>query len=216
MAQARSIDQFDASMGFAFSDRPPELSQVPYWLTMLQLTTKAAYLALACPYGNISDVRFEKVDLNGEVLTGPVGRPALLREYPFEMQITGSLRSVLWLIHQLSMEGDHSKELERFRGLLRQITKKVDKVIPTGAADDGAGNVASPLDGRGITFESGNLLPTDQLTQLTVTLQLAGMEFLGAEERFGARINKNRTRIPNARAGGGGSGSDQVSRGGIR
>jgi hypothetical protein len=132
------------------------------------------------------------------------------------MQITGSLRSILWLIHQLSMEGDHSKELERFRGLLREITTKVDKVIPTGVASDTAGNVASPLIVRGITVESGNLLPTDQLTQLTVTLQLAGMEFLSAEERFGERINQNRTRIPTVRGGPVRAGSRSISRGGAR
>ena len=50
--------------------------------------------------------------------------------------------------------------------------------------------------------ESDNLEPIDQITQMTVTLELAGMQFLSSEERLGANANKNRVRIPTGSSNG--------------
>lgn len=209
MARSKSLDEFDSSLGFAFPTMPPR-DQVPYWLTMLQLTTKAGYLSLACPY-EITKVNFGRVNLNAEVLTGPAGRPALLREYPFEMEVTGSLKAILWLIHELSADSIHSAQQDRFQKILVEMNENVERVIPSGVQDDSSGNAVSPLIIRGFEIESSNLEPIDQITQMTVKLQLAGMEFLEYNERFGPNAKIARMSIT---ARGGGGNSSGSSRGG--
>lgn len=208
-ARNLSVADYDEFLGFGFLAGTPPQEDERHWLIMLQLVTKAVYLALNTEMSTISQV---KVDLGQGVrvdLTGPGGRPPLVREYPFRLHVRGSLYDILWLLHQLSADQQTDAHAKLRGWLADDVTEQVrDALRAQGRtlADAGTGNEASPLIVRGLTIQGGNKTPDDQLSQLSVTFDLAGMEFLPPGERGVTPIAA--PSVPIGRpAGAGGSGA---------
>ena len=98
-AKDRSI-AYQERLGFENTAKVPEDKDAPYLLTMLQLTRKAADIILSTPTPVVS---FSiQQPLKQAVLTGPAGRPPLLREYPLRLVVRGSLTDLLWILHALA------------------------------------------------------------------------------------------------------------------
>lgn len=189
-----SVASYDYQIGFGhLGGRPPaSREEVRYYLTMLQLITKAVYLGLSTPDKTVQHLAINGVDPANRRVTGPAGRPPLLIEYPFELQVHASLKDILWLLHQLSddqldprrrssVQGAFSKWLQQ--DIIAALAENSDQQFSLSGAE-GAGNEVCPLIVRGLSVTSGNLQAVDQLEQLEVTIQLAGMEFLTTNERI--------------------------------
>jgi hypothetical protein len=148
-AQGRSI-QYKERLGFPKPPNgtvPPD-DQAPHLLTMLLLTRSVADIVLSTP------TPVQSFDITqpfrNAITTGPADRPALLREYALNVKVVGSLRDLLWILHQFA-----------------QRTEERD----------------FPLIVRGLTIDSQNLKPSDEIQQLTATFEVAAMQFLTPEER---------------------------------
>ena len=187
-----SIENYDYTIGFGHLEgRPPATrEEVRYYLTMLQLVTKAVYFSLSTPDKTVQTVAVRGVDPKTRLVTGPDGRPPLLLEYPFELEVRASLKDILWLLHQLSDDQlDLSQRTDEQRDFGVWLQTVIDKLEESGGLQvsydgaEGAGNEICPLIVRGLTIVSGNLETADQVTQLDVVIQLAGMEFLTPNER---------------------------------
>lgn len=98
-AQGRSI-AYQERLGFENTAKVPRDEDAPYLLTMLQLTRKAADVILSTP----TPVQSFKITqpLKQAMVTGPTGRPPLLREYPLRLEVRGSLTDLLWILHRLA------------------------------------------------------------------------------------------------------------------
>ena len=106
-AQARSI-AYQERLGFENTAKVPRDEDAAYLLTMLQLTRKAADIVLSTP----TPVQSFKISqpLKQAVLTGPAGRPPLLKELPLRLDVRGSLADLLWILHHLAQreeQGDY-------------------------------------------------------------------------------------------------------------
>jgi hypothetical protein len=106
-AQGRSI-AYQERLGFENTAKVPRDEDAPYLLTMLQLTRKAADIVLSTPTP-VQSFRISQ-PLKQAVLTGPVGRPPLLKELPLRLDVRGSLADLLWILHHLAQreqQGDY-------------------------------------------------------------------------------------------------------------
>ena len=98
-AQARSISYPDR-LGFENTAKVPRDEDAAYLLAMLQLTRKAADIVLSTPTP-VQNFRISQ-PLKQAVLTGPAGRPPLLKELPLRLEVRGSLADLLWILHRLA------------------------------------------------------------------------------------------------------------------
>jgi hypothetical protein len=87
--------------------------------------------------------------------TGPVSRPLLLREYPITLTVRGGLKDILSILHRISL-----------------VNKS-----EAGSIND------YPLILRGLSIESENATPKDDISQLDATFELAAMRYMSEEER---------------------------------
>jgi hypothetical protein len=188
LSRRRNVD-FEPDMGFDFpGDRPPPADEAPHWTVMMQLVSKAVFLALQTNFlegeQGIRHIRIDPLENGRRVATGPAGRPPLLREYPFTMTVQGSLRDIQWLLHQLSADTPTAAHRE-FDQLLVTLTDKLRNVVPglDVKTMERHGGSTGPLIIRGLTISSQNMKPLDQVSQLTAVIQLAGMDFLSSDER---------------------------------
>ena len=133
----RRIPQYDANLGFNLEGDTLPDDEANTELVFLQLTARAVQLALGA-----AEDGFESIAVShGEVVTtGPKGRPPLLFEYPIELQLRGSLKDMLELLHQLGSDkstdqgwtnwsnfwsifnsrmGPHSRFVQRMRNISR-------------------------------------------------------------------------------------------------
>ncbi len=193
MARLRSEVDFADDLGFHFpSNDPPPAEEAQHWSTMLQLVSKAAFLALQTNFDDDLDglrhIAIGRLRNGHQVATGPGGRPPLLREYPFTLTVKGSLKDILWLLHQLS--ADHgTPSHQQYHRLLRQVAGKVKRTVEElGLAIEGMDIQVDdihtgPLIVQGLNISSKNSQPIDHISQLTATFRLAGMDFLDNDER---------------------------------
>ncbi|MBA3707843.1 MAG: hypothetical protein H0W83_03360 [Planctomycetes bacterium] len=153
LAESRSIP-FNEDLGFSAGDETPPDKEAPFLLTMLQLTEKAARIAFSTPGAPIT--KFE-ISHGVETLTGPAGRPPLVREFPLKMEVTGTLQDVLWILHAFSQiktsEPDKPKDF--------------------------------PLILQHLRIKGSNEKPKDQIQLVEATFDIAGMRYLSEEERGG-------------------------------
>lgn len=158
-----SIDDIDDWFGFGSGKSTAPLTKLPpeneadFLLVMLQLTEKAAMVALNAP-----DPLERLIISHGDrpVLTGPQGRPPLLKEYPLTLKVRGSLESILTILHQLSAKNVNANSV-----ISDQISKDYPLVITY------------------FLIDSAKSKDKDGIQQLDATFNLAGMEFLSEKER---------------------------------
>ncbi len=98
-AGSRSI-QYQERLGFENTAKVPRDEDAPYLLAMLELTRKAADIILSTPTP-VQSFQITQPFRMAEI-TGPAGRPPLLREYPLRLQVRGSLTDLLWILHTLA------------------------------------------------------------------------------------------------------------------
>ncbi len=110
-AKAKSIT-FDETMGFSIGGSAvPKASDAEAWLTMMQVTRKMLDI-INDTNGKppIKSFKFtHKTSVPKGVITGPTGRPPLLKEWPFRLDVRGNLDEILRILHRLSkteIEGD--------------------------------------------------------------------------------------------------------------
>lgn len=177
-AQTFTIDE---RLGFnLLGTRPPPESEADGWLNMLQMVTKALYLCSEAP-GAIDAVRVTSLTTS-PIPTGPAGRPALLHEYPFTLEVTGTLESISWLLVQLSSdERTPGNKDEDLRDWLTHIRRGVREAgYPVNEPEEASS--IGPLIVRGFNI-IGSRVEEHPISRLTVTFDLAGMHFLSDEER---------------------------------
>lgn len=185
LADAKQVAIDGSRIGFAdFSGQAVDEGSLQRWLTMLQLVTKGAWLALSTPDESLESVEVLPLSIGNIVETGPAGRPPLVREYPFSMKVRGSLRAIKWLLWQFSLdertEGSFDAKLNEWLAQRsRELRKEVEVDVPL---NDGSVSVG-PLILRRITLSSGNTSPRDSVNQLDVTFHLAGMEYVSDADR---------------------------------
>lgn len=183
-----AVESFDTKMGFAFAEgRPPARDPVDRWLTMLQLVTKACYLACQSKYREITMIEVAPIQAAEGILRGAEGRDPILREYPFSLHVRGTLRDILWLLHQLSYDnraGEQTEASQRLqawrRGLIADLNAKTRFKVQADAAELQA--AFGPIAVLGLTIDGNvedlELEEIDNLAQLDVHIDLVGMEFL--------------------------------------
>ena len=180
-----AVKHFDERLGFAFAQgRPPINDPIEQWLTMLQLVSKASYLAGQSRWREIESVEIMPIRAADGVERGAPGRPAMLVEFPFQMRIRGTLRDILWLLHELS--ADHSLEptpaAVALRDWRRNLIGKLRDRAGIAIADDDLDQMIGPIAVLGLSIEGGNLSPIDNLQQLEATFELAGMRFIASPD----------------------------------
>lgn len=150
-AEARKI-AYDQNIGFGADPAVPPDDQAPYLLTMLQLTEKVVGIAFDSerPLESLSVTHGPAVD------TGPESRPALVREYPLQLEVRGGLKDILSILHRIS---------------------QIDAPVKEGKRSD------YPLILRGFSLKSENATPKDDISQLDAVFDLAAMRFITEEER---------------------------------
>ncbi|MFW5750012.1 MAG: hypothetical protein ACOCZK_00040 [Planctomycetota bacterium] len=183
-----SVESFDTKMGFAFAEgRPPPRDPVERWLTMLQLVTKTCYLACQSKYREITLIEVAPIQAAEGILRGAEGRSPILREYPFSLHVRGTLRDILWLLHQLSYDNRASEQTEasqRFqawrRGLIEDLSAKTRFKVQANPTE--LQTAFGPIAVLGLTIDGNaedlELEQLDNLAQLDVHIDLVGMEFL--------------------------------------
>jgi hypothetical protein len=104
LARAKNVEP-DEVLGFPDASRKVEYAagEVPLLLAMLQLTEKALSIMLQAP----DPVERYLITHTAPIETGPADRPPLLREYPLRLEVTGSLKTILTILHRLGqIDGD--------------------------------------------------------------------------------------------------------------
>jgi hypothetical protein len=151
IAYAKRID-YDQNMGFDAKEAVPSDESARFLLTMLQVKEKVVGIALETP------MPLEKIRVTHApaIQTGPVTRPALVREYPITLQVRGGHQDILWILHRIS---------------------QVHEPKPGEKRQD------YPLILRGLTITSENATPKDNIPQIEAVFDLAAMKFLTEEER---------------------------------
>ena len=174
-ARFKRIDPYSTNLGFTFADgQVISEEQAEEELIRLQLTVRAMLLALSTP-DRLQEITIEHSPI---VLTGPVKRPPLLREYPFTLRVRGSLKDILWLLHQYASDTVPIDTVGDWNKLVTQVQRNMGrKIEPTTSKDH------FPLILRGLRINSENSEPLDDVTQLDAEFELAGMEFLSDDER---------------------------------
>lgn len=92
----------DERLGFPPDDRVPPDAEVPQLLAMLQLTEKALTVVLSAE----DPVEWFKISHGAPQETGPASRPPLLKEYPLTLEVRGSLKTILWILHRYGQRSD--------------------------------------------------------------------------------------------------------------
>jgi hypothetical protein len=184
-AAPRSI-RYDENIGFGADDKVPDDAQAPYLMAMLQLTEKAVTIAINTP----SPLESMSITHAPAVDAGPDNRPVLLREYPLELKVHGTLKDILWILHRISQVDGAGADIPA-AGKAPAGAAGSAVPAPAAPAPDSPGTPAAdaggahdyPLILRGLVIQSENVKPSDQLTQLDATFRIAGMQFLTPEER---------------------------------
>lgn len=175
----------DPRLGFnLLSTSPPPEDAAQGWLTMMQLVTKALFLCAEAP-GRVDEVAITRLSTT-PILTGPAGRPALLREYPFTLRITASLESISWLLLQFSSdartEGNKDGDLINWLQMIERGVEAAGYRLAQATSADAEDVSIGPLIVRGFHI-TGSRIEENRVSALTVTIDLAGMDFLGDSER---------------------------------
>ena len=170
-----------ARLGFNdLSTSLPSEEEAQGWLTMLQLVTKALFLCAEAP-GAIDEVTITKLTTT-PIPTGPAGRPPLLYEYPFSIEITASLESISWLLQQFSSDarspGNKDEDLIEWLGMIQRGVVQAGLAVTKPEDTQAIG----PLIVRGFNIE-GSRIEEDRISRLKVTIDLAGMSFIPDSER---------------------------------
>lgn len=182
-ARNMRISKYDNMLGFDFPEgKLVSEEQASEELIRLQLTVRAILLALSTP-DRLQEISIE----HGHIIeTGPVSRPPLLREYPFTIKVKGSLKDILWLLHQYASDQVQDDTVDDWNKLVTYVQRNLKRNIePTRREDH------FPLILTGLNINSENSEPLDQIEQLEAEFELAGMQFLSPEEREAV---KTRTR----------------------
>jgi len=145
---------FEPNLGFPSNGTVPSDKEVPYLLTMLQLTQKACRIALD---KDVKPLTSFSITHGSAQLTGPDGRPNLIQEYPLTLTVTGDLVDVLHILWQFSQVAPH----------LANDTEPQDY----------------PLVLQGLDITSNNAKPADQIQDVTAVFKIAGMRYLSDSER---------------------------------
>jgi hypothetical protein len=180
-AKLRSIT-YDENIGFGSDDKVPDDAQAPYLMAMLQLTEKAITIAITTP-GQLESM---SIAHGPAIETGPENRPVLLREYPLELKVHGTLKDILWILHRLSEVDGAGASADARPAPALGAGAAGPAAAPAGKPAPPAGAGAAhdyPLILRGLTIQSENVKPTDSISQLDATFRIAGMQFLAPEER---------------------------------
>lgn len=122
-AQGRSI-AYQERLGFENTAKVPSDEAAPYLLAMLQLTRKAADIILSTP-SPVQSFRITQ-PLKQAIVTGPAGRPALLREYALKLEVRGSLSDLLWILHRLAQKDEDND----YPLIVRRITIDSKNINP--------------------------------------------------------------------------------------
>jgi cell division protein FtsB len=188
----RRIDQYDRDLGFDLEGATVSPDMARENLVFLQLTARAALLALSAPDG------FQSIQVtHGQpVVTGPGSRPPLLREYPIRLQLVGSLKDTLWLLHQLGSDRPEDDSWQRWVAFLVDIQEQNDLGRVVRPTDD----QHAPLVVYGLQVDSSEADAVEQVSQLSVTIDLAGMLFIPEEQRAGTSRGGSRSRSAAASA----------------
>jgi hypothetical protein len=143
-ARDRSI-VYQERLGFERVVAVPKAEDAPYLLTMLMLTEKAASALIETP-GDLRPVeRFAITQPTKEPqLTGPAGRPPLLREYPLAISVRATLPTLLWILHRLAQdEGDNDYPL---------IVRKLEISSPNQESKDAVKALDAVIEVAGMRF----------------------------------------------------------------
>jgi hypothetical protein len=189
-ARARNmrIQEYDTELGFKFPDgRVFSEEEAQEELIRLQLTVRAMMLALSTP-DRLQEIKI----IHGDIIeTGPVSRPPLLREYPFKIRVKGSLKDILWLLHQYSADQVPTDTVDDWNKLIAHVQRNLKRDIELVRRED-----HFPLILTGMKINSENSEPRDHIEQLEAEFELAGMQFLSEAERSSvqesARTGRNR------------------------
>ncbi len=190
-ARFKRVQEYSTSLGFEFRDgQIIEEDQAKEELIRLQLIVRAMLLALSTP-DRLQEISIVQRKI---VVTGPESRPPLLREYPFVLKVRGSLKDILWLMHQYSADTVPMDTVDDWNKLVTHVQSNMKRAIePTTSKDH------FPLILRGLKINSENSEPLDNVQQLEAEFELAGMEFLSDAERQAVKPSAGR------RSRGGGS-----------
>lgn len=158
-AKEKGIADYDYYIGFGLQPRqswakePPGDEHAIDLLKTLQITEKVVSLALETPAPLSRLIVLQHPPIPRPETVAPPGRPALLREYAITIDVRGSLKDILWLLHRLS----------------------------PGRERPDAGEY--PLVLKALKLTSANFSPIQNISQLDLVLTVAGMEFIPDEER---------------------------------
>ena len=104
-AAGRSIG-YQENLGFEKTAKVHKDEDAPYLLAMLQMTRKAADVILSTPTP-VQSFQITQPQKQATI-TGPAGRPPLLREYVLTLNVRGSLSDLLWILHRLAQKEEES------------------------------------------------------------------------------------------------------------
>ena len=143
-ARDRSI-AYQERLGFERVIAVPKAEDAPYLLTMLMLTEKAASALIETPADLRPVERFAITQPAKEPqVTGPVGRPPLLREYPLAISVRATLPTLLWIVHRLAQdEGDRDYPL---------IVRKLEINTPNQESKDNINPLDAVIEVAGMRF----------------------------------------------------------------
>lgn len=189
-AVKRRVTQFEPDLGYRGKlERVLPEDEVRNELIRLQLIAKAVLLALSTE----NPLVLIEVAHGDIVSTGPEGRPVLLNEYAFMLRVRGSLKDILWLLHQLGEEHPGEDVKRAIDALHHAIQREARVQVRDLTQDD-----LFPLIVRGLRITSENREERDSINLLDAEIDIAGMEFLNEQQRRSAGIVTKETR---ARAG---------------
>lgn len=122
-AAGRSIG-YQENLGFPKTAKVHKDEEAPYLLAMLQLTRKAADVILSTP-SPVQSFQITQPQKQA-IVTGPTGRPPLLREYVLTLMVRGSLSDLLWILHRLAQKDEDSD----YPLIVRRITIESKNINP--------------------------------------------------------------------------------------
>jgi hypothetical protein len=121
-ARERSI-AYQENLGFVKTAKVHKDEDAPYLLAMLQMTRKAADVILSTP-SPVQSFKITQLQKQATI-TGPAGRPPLLREYVLTLNVRGSLSDLLWILHRLAQKEEENDYPLIVRGI-RIESKNLD------------------------------------------------------------------------------------------
>ena len=169
------------SLGFPEVAKVPSDAEVPYLMTMLQLTRRAARICFSTPplsrnTDPIKDIQFTH-ELKPEKPTGPDGRPPLLTEYPLTIKFTASLTEAMWILWRFSV------------GQVDDVSQPAD---PTERIEDDIDPNPYPFLLESFSVTSPVIEETDvedlDHSFITVTMRVAAVKFVSQQARSGLGV----------------------------